>query len=152
MSGAVRPGGHLYWSELACRDRMMTPYPLDWRTDPTRLPLLLDAFEAVREECCKVEGRDVPLLVLEGYRTPAYQEMLRKNPRYRAAKNSQHVQGRALDVACPRGMTFDEFTECVRRAASREDSPIRYIELRPSMHYIHFDVRPTQRLVEETVA
>jgi uncharacterized protein YcbK (DUF882 family) len=147
----ILPGSRLHWTEIACRDRRNTPYPLDWREDPTRLPALVRAFRDVRDECTVAAGMDCPLAVLEGYRTEAYQEMLRQNPRYRAAKNSQHCQGRALDIACPRLLSFDEFTNAVRRAASRPDSPIRYVELRPSMNYIHFDVRPTKRLVEETV-
>jgi uncharacterized protein YcbK (DUF882 family) len=92
---------------------------------------------------------DCPLVVISAYRTPEYNAALAS--RFAAAKNSQHVQGRALDVACPRLLTFEDFTNAVRRATARKGSPIRYVELRPSMNYIHFDVRQTSRLVEETV-
>lgn len=158
MTSASGPSTHLSWRELACRDRFNTPYPLDWRTDPTRAPALAEAFESVRSECSVEVATDTggvtidcPLTVLEGFRTEAYQEMLRQNPRYKAAKNSQHCAGRAVDVACPRMLSFAQFKDCVLRAASKSGSRIRYIEFRPSMNYIHFDVRPTARLVTETI-
>lgn len=145
------PGSHLHWAELACHDRMMTTYPQDFRDDPTRLPALAAAFRAVRDECTASAGVDCPLTIISAYRTEAYNAMLAKHPRFQAAPRSQHMQGRALDVATPRFLSFEEFTDCVRRASAHDLSPIRYIELRPSMNYIHFDVRPTKRLVEETV-
>jgi hypothetical protein len=141
---------HLFWSELACHDAVMTPYPLDWRAD--RGVTLGQAFEDVRVECCAVLGMDAPLLVLSGYRTPEYQAVLAQNPRLKAAPKSQHCEGRAVDLALPRGLTFDEFADCAKRATAREHDPIRYIELRPSMAYIHIDVRPTKKLIVETVA
>lgn len=150
MTG-LGPSRHLDWHELACRDLAHTTYPLDWRTDPSRLPALCRAFEDVRAECSTEAGTDCPLTVLEAYRTQEYQAQLRKNPVYKAAKNSQHCQGRALDVACPRLLTFAQFEACVKRAAAVPNSPIRYIELRPSMRYVHFDVRPTAKLVIETI-
>jgi hypothetical protein len=93
---------------------------------------------------------DCPVYVLEGYRTPAYQRELQKIPRLKAATHSQHCELRAIDGAC-RLLTFEQFAACVKRAASRKDSPIRYIEYRPSMRYIHWDTRPTKTLVEETI-
>ena len=148
MSGTC--SRHLFWSELACHDAMMTPYPLDWRTD--RAVALGQAFEDVRAEVCDVMGMDTRLFVVSGYRTPEYQAKLALNPRLKAAARSQHVEGRAVDVALPRGLTFDEFAACVARATARPDDPIRYVELRPSMAYIHFDVRPGKKVMTETVA
>lgn len=141
---------HVSWESLSCHDAHRTPFPLDWRD--TRLPALMTAFENIRLECCAELGGDCPIIILEGYRTRPYQDMLRQNPVYKAAKNSQHCEGRALDLACPRGMTFEAFTNCVKRASARENSPIRYVELRPLMSYIHVDTRPTKALVIETVA
>ena len=145
----VIPGCKLHWAELACHDRSCTTYPVDYRNDPTRLPALVSAFVAVRRECSQEAGMDCALTVLSAYRTEAYNEQLAT--RYAAAPHSQHIQGRALDIACPRLLTFEQFTTCVRRASAALESPIRYIELRPAFNYIHFDVRPTKRLVEETV-
>jgi uncharacterized protein YcbK (DUF882 family) len=147
---SLGPSLHLAWSELRCRDAIGTPYPLDLRE--TAGVALGRAFEALRAECTLVNGMDTPLVVLEGYRTDAYQAMLRQNPRYKAALHSQHCTGRAVDVALPRGLTFDEFADCAKRAACRNGSPIRYIELRPSMSYVHVDCRETKKLVVETVA
>jgi len=146
------PSLHLSWAELACHDATGTPYPLDFRSEPGRGVALGRAFEHFRAECCAVMGMDTPLLVLSGYRTPEYQALLAANPRLKAAAKSQHVEGRAVDVALPRGLTFGEFADCAKRAAYHTDSPIRYIELRPSMSYIHLDTRPTKKLVLEEVA
>ncbi|HOG29225.1 MAG TPA: D-Ala-D-Ala carboxypeptidase family metallohydrolase [Vicinamibacterales bacterium] len=145
------PSPHLSWDELACHDAIRTPYPLDWRSDPTRLRALCDAFEAVRAECSLEAGMPCPIIVSSGYRTPEYQAKLAAIPTFRAAQRSQHVQGRALDLVCPRMLTWDQFENAVKRAASRAGSPIRYIEYRPSRQYIHIDVRPTKHLVQETV-
>jgi len=150
--GITGPCAKLSWSELACHDRIRTPYPLDFRTDPTRLSALCDAFKAIREECTREAGMDCPLIVTSGYRTPEYQAQLQAHAEFKAARNSQHVQGRALDLACPRFLTFEQFALSVQRATAHERSPIRYVEYRPTHAYIHIDVRPTQRLVQETVA
>lgn len=143
---------HLSFDELACHDAIRTPYPIDFRSDPTRLPALCAAFEAIRAECSTEAGMPCPITVTSGYRTPEYQEQLRRHPQFKAAPRSQHVQGRALDLACPRLLTWDQFCCCVKRACASFGSPIRYVEYRPSDRYIHIDVRPTQQLVEETVA
>lgn len=144
------PSAHLSWDELACHDATRTPYPLDWRTDPTRLRALCDAFEAIRAECSAEAGMPCPLIISSAYRTPAYQAMLVAHPIFLAATRSQHVQGRALDLVLPRLLTWAQFAACAKRAATRTGSPIRYLEYRPA-HYIHVDVRPTQHLVEEVV-
>ena len=151
MSTTATCSPHLWWSELACHDRLMTPVPIDYRVDPTRGGALGDAFEALRAEVCAVMGMDTPLLVLSGYRTLEYQKLLAMNPRLKAATYSQHMELRAVDVALPRGLTFDEFAECARLATTHPDSPIRYVELRRTMSYIHIDVRPVKRLVIEEV-
>jgi len=142
---------HLSFDELACHDAIRTPYPLDWRSDPTRLPALCAAFEAIRAECGLEAGMPCPIVVTSGYRTPAYQALLQQHPVFKAAARSQHVQGRALDLLCPRLLTFEQFALAVKRASAYDHSKIRYIEFRPTHRYIHIDVRPTQKLVEETL-
>lgn len=149
MSRLASP--HLSYDELACHDTIRTPYPLDWRTDLTRLRPLCDAFEAIRQECGRLAGMPCPILITSAYRTPEYQLMLQAHPEFLAAKRSQHVEGRALDLACPRLLSWEQFVAAVRAAARRPGSPIRYLEYRPSRRYIHMDVRPTAKLVEETI-
>ena len=142
---------HLSFDELACHDAISTPYPLDYRVDQTRLPALCHAFEDIRAECSLEAGMPCPITVTSGYRTPEYQAKLLAHPTFKAAKRSQHVQGRALDLALPRLLTWAQFTACVKRAASRPGSPLRYLEYRRARAYVHVDVRPTQHLVEEEV-
>lgn len=141
---------HLSWRELACHDAAHTPYPLEFRTDPTRLPRVIRAFEDVRDECGVELGQDCPVMVLSAYRTPEHQASLRDVPWMKSAEHSQHVEGRALDLAC--SLPFSKFRAAVWRAANRPGSPIRYIEWRKAFGYIHIDVRPTAKVQTETVA
>jgi len=68
---------------------------------------LLDLLHAVQRRC----GRDGPFEVISGYRSPATNEMLRRNTSG-VAKRSLHMQGRAIDVRIP-GFNTGE----LRRAA-----------------------------------
>jgi hypothetical protein len=110
------------------------------------------------------EITDCPLDPGEVFRTPAQQQSYidydeaRKaqglEPIYKAAKHSQHCEGRAADPRCPRLLTFEEYKNCVKRAAARKDSPIQYIEYRPRYNYIHVDGggRKNTKVYEETVS
>ena len=150
MSGCA--SAHLSWSELACKDEARTPYPLDYRTDPSRLPLLCAAFEAVREG--PAEGQELP--ILSAYRTPAFNA----RPEVAGAPHSQHIQGRALDVRAPSGMAVRTFFErIVALATARPGLGIRFVQgyaprvANPKLGtnarrgWVHFDVRPTRELV-----
>jgi uncharacterized protein YcbK (DUF882 family) len=123
------PSPHLAWSELACKDAARTPYPQEWR--PSRGAALGRVFERIRAEM------GVPLLVLSGYRTPEH------NRRVGGAKLSQHVEGRAIDLKPPKGITPHNFYLRVRGLVG--DSEIRGLGIYPT--FLHVDVRPSDRLV-----
>ncbi len=120
------PSAHLSWSELACRDRIRTPYPLDWRE--TRAVELAEAFEALRAAV------GLPLVVLSAYRTRAY------NRAVGGAPNSQHLQGRALDLAPP-----DGWSPIALLAVTQDIPAIRGLGLYDT--FVHIDVRPAPRVV-----
>jgi uncharacterized protein YcbK (DUF882 family) len=120
------PSRHLSWSELACDDRIRTPYPLDWRA--TRAVELATAFEALRAAV------GLPLVVQSAYRTPAH------NRAVGGAPHSQHVQGRALDLAPP-----DGWSPIALLAVAQDIPAIRGLGLYDS--FIHIDVRPAPRVV-----
>lgn len=101
MSG---PSKHLGWAELSCRDAAKTPYPVEWRS--TRAVALARVFEDLRAAC-----GNVPLTVLSAYRTPAH------NRAIGGARNSQHVEGRALDLKPPAGWTVARFAALIRGEA-----------------------------------
>lgn len=95
------PSAHLFWSELACHDG--TEYPQEWRLD--RAVTLACTFEDIRNML-----GDQPLVILSGYRTPAYNATIEG-----AAAKSQHCEGRAVDIWHP-SMEPDAVFSRIRRA------------------------------------
>lgn len=84
---------HFTVAEFACRDG--SPYPADWI--PDRLTALCSVLDTIRE------AWGAPLIVVSGYRSPAYNaaiaaESAARNGVSGVASASQHVQGRAADV------------------------------------------------------
>ncbi len=127
MGAARGPSAHLSWRELACRDG--TPYPEAWRD--TRAVGLAALFEALRSH-----GGHRPLVVGSGYRTTMH------NLAIGGSRQSQHMQGRALDVYTPRGLSHETFHRRVR-AFCRELATVGAVG-----YYrwgVHVDIRPRRR-------
>lgn len=118
------PSAHLSWSELACKDG--TPYPEALRS--TRAVDLAALFEAIRALC---GGQ--PLTVSSAYRSPAH------NRKIGGAPDSQHMQGRALDLKPPAGMTVPEFYERIWQA---RDSLPKLGGIARYRTFVHVDTRP----------
>jgi hypothetical protein len=137
LDAALRlgPSPNLSWKELACRDEARTPYPEEWRT--TRAVRLALAFGLFREEC---GGK--PLHVLSGYRTPEHNAGVPGR-----ASRSQHIEGRAVDIAQPLHiMTYGEFVAAGFRAQARARGLIKGIGIYPDRRSLHIDVRETEFL------
>ena len=124
--------GHLSWEELSCHDDDRTPYPREWRT--TRLPTLRHAFETIRHACS-----DHPIRILSAYRTKTH------NRKIGGARQSQHVEGRALDLRPPKGMPIRQFETIIEAVMAEDTTAIR--GLGRYRQFIHIDVRPRTRLV-----
>lgn len=122
------PSPHLSWKELACKDG--APYPTEWRT--TRAVVLAAEFEAIRAEVGK------PITIGSAYRTRAW------NRKVGGAKHSQHVEGRALDLYPPAGMSVNDLYVVCSRRARTAGSAIRGIGIYPT--FVHIDVRPGARI------
>lgn len=122
------PSRHLAWSELACKDG--TAYPVKFRDRAFRLAAV---FESIRRAC-----GDNPIQVLSAYRTPAH------NRKVGGARNSQHVQGRALDLMPPTGYTVDTFYRLIRSLAQTSLPEIRGIGKYKT--FVHVDIRPGTHL------
>jgi len=124
------PSPHLSWDkEMACRDG--TPYPDRWR-ESRAIPLAHE-FERIRAAVGK------PMTVLSAYRTAQYNARIPG-----AAKSSQHVQGRALDLRPPQGMRVAQLLTAVLGVARRGDSRIRGVG--EYTWGVHVDIRPGDRL------
>lgn len=118
------PSPHLTWAELACADG--TAYPQQWRE--SRAGRLAVEFERVRAAV----GR--PIVIGSAYRTPAH------NARVGGAQNSQHVQGRALDLYPPKGVSVEQLYTIVKTIARDDASGINGVGKYPT--FVHMDVRP----------
>ena len=123
------PSPHLSWRELGCSDG--TPYPERWRR--SRALPLAQVFERIRWEV------GAPIRVNSAYRTRGH------NVRVGGSRYSQHVEGRALDLAVPRKFILAEFREIVLFVARRPGSLLRGLGVYPT--FIHIDIRPSPRLV-----
>ena len=128
---------HLAWAELACHDAIRTPYPLDLRETVGRQ--LGREFERIRALVGK------PIRVTSAYRTAAHNKAVGGKPR------SQHLRGRALDLECPHGLSFQTFAFAVEQSARDPQSAIRYICEYPTHGFIHIDIREADALKVETV-
>jgi uncharacterized protein YcbK (DUF882 family) len=124
----ANPSKHVSWTELQCKDG--TGYPDKYRL--TRLPQLLSAFETIR-----AAFGDKPITILSAYRTPEY------NKKIGGARFSQHIEGRALDLRPPNGISVDEFFEVIRKFAP--ELKIGGIGKYPT--FVHIDTRPSDKLV-----
>jgi uncharacterized protein YcbK (DUF882 family) len=104
-------GGNDRGEALHCpfRDRAGAPYTpsvdalswlfRDWRDDDQGLKIdvrLFDLLATVQTMLSMVEGRAVEIRLTSGYRTPERNRTLEG-----AAPNSQHISGRAADIALP---------------------------------------------------
>ena len=127
--GSKGPSKNLSWAELKCADG--TEYPIKWRKD--RAVALAATFEEIRLAC---GGK--PIEVSSGYRTKQY------NAKINGARLSQHVQGRALDLKPPDGMSLEKFGNKILELANREGSRIKGFGWYKS--WIHIDIRPTETL------
>lgn len=121
------PSKHLTWAELACKDGM--PYPSEWRTN--RAIELAEIFEQVRKTC-----NNLPIRILSAYRTSEW------NKKIGGARNSQHLQGRALDLGIPWGFTIDNFYETIKELSMVFN--IKGIGKYPT--FIHIDTRKSDRV------
>ena len=102
-----------------------------FRNDQTRLPNVIEAFEALRERL-----GNKPLVVLSAYRHPAY------NKKIGGAPKSQHTEGRALDIRTPKGMKPRELFDIMVDLSNK--TPIRGVGL--YKWGCHMDVRPQKRV------
>ena len=89
---------------------------------------LLDLLHAISEEA----QPNSPFQIVSGYRSPSTNAMLRRQRRG-VAKNSLHMEGKAVDISLP-----DLSTASLRRiAAGMERGGVGYY---PRLRFVHLDV------------
>jgi uncharacterized protein YcbK (DUF882 family) len=102
----------------------------DWRENATHKidPYLIDLLYNIAEE----SRGDKEIVMLSGYRTPKTNKWLENHPRYRAAKNSLHMFGRAADFTLPSARLHN----IKNYARSLRVGGVGYY---PRKHFIHVD-------------
>ena len=130
------PSRNLSWIELACRDQLKRPYPKTWLD---RAIALASEFESLREACARFLGIDeAPIKVISAYRTQA------QNASVGGVGASQHLFGRALDLAPPAGMTVEDFAKVCEEQAKKRGI-INGLGIYSDGH-CHIDIRPESPL------
>lgn len=122
------PSPHLTWKELSCKDG--TAYPEKFVKDG-RVFKLAQMFESIR-----LLAGEYPITIDSAYRTPAH------NRKIGGARNSQHVEGRALDLRPPKTWNVNSFYELIRRNAKN----LGIHGLGKYKTFVHVDIRPTKTL------
>lgn len=122
------PSPHLAWKEFDCKDG--TLYPKKFILDG-RVFRLANVFESIRAIWNK------PILIHSAYRSPEH------NRTVGGARNSQHLQGRALDLAPPAGVKLITFYTIIRE--NTEEWGIH--GLGKYKTFVHVDIRPTDKLI-----
>jgi uncharacterized protein YcbK (DUF882 family) len=120
-----------YVSEsLQAIDRLMR----DHRTDEISHidPELIDLLARLRQKV----GFIKPIQVNSGYRSPGTNAAVRRRNRH-AARNSLHMQGKAVDISVP-GFNLTK----LRRAAV--DLQAGGVGTYPNAHFLHLDVGPVR--------
>ncbi|MGB0129423.1 MAG: DUF882 domain-containing protein [Rhodocyclaceae bacterium] len=91
-------------------------------------PALLDLLYGLRREC----AADMPFQVISGYRCPATNSALRKRGGGGVARNSLHMEGRAIDIRLP-GMELGDLRDAAR---SLKIGGVGYY---PAQEFVHVD-------------
>lgn len=128
LNCTYREGGRILPDALAAIDRILR----DHRTGDVHSidPALLDLLSSLARRL----GTDEPFHVISGYRSPATNAALRRRSQG-VAKNSYHLQGKAVDVRLP-GVT----TAALRAAALRER--VGGVGHYPGPGFVHVDTGP----------
>lgn len=122
---------HITWEELACKDAAKTAYPPRFVCDGRIIELIV-MFERIRQHF-----GSKPLIINSAYRTLIY------NKQIGGAPNSQHLDGRALDIQSPKGLDIAIFHGELLRNASW----MGIKGLGKYNTFCHIDIRPSETLV-----
>lgn len=119
---------HLSWEELACKDGHV--YPVKFITDGRIIELVV-MFERIRHIW------DLPIDILSAYRTEKH------NKKVGGAKNSMHLEGKALDLRPPKGINIESFYKVIRINAKE----LGVKGLGKYSTFVHVDIRSSDELV-----
>lgn len=97
----MRVSDHLVWEEVRCGCHCRGE--VDGCQGCLLHPATAELFERIRAACCTYLGCDCPISVASGIRCPVH------NRRVGGAPDSAHLEGKALDLLCPRGISLEIF-------------------------------------------
>lgn len=120
---------HINWEDLNCKDG--TPYPSAFVRDGRIIELVV-MFERIRQHF-----GSKPIIITSAYRTKRYNKSVGGSPK------SQHLEGKALDIKPPSGVSIITFFEELK-------SNTKWMGIRGLGKYktfCHVDIRDTNELV-----
>jgi uncharacterized protein YcbK (DUF882 family) len=106
----------------------------DYRTDEVQMidPSLFDLVHAINVKLCSTN----PVQIISGYRSPATNEMLRRQSNG-VARHSLHVKGMALDIR----VSGCELVQLKKAARSLRAGGVGYY---PESQFVHIDTGPVR--------
>ena len=125
----IVPGCKLHWEELACHDKLGTPYPEDLRQS-VLMARLLPAWRGLRRR-----NGNKPITVLSAFRTDSYNEEIG------GEHGSWHCRGAALDLSAGNHRPAFDFAR-IAVTEAQEGGIIRGVGWYPDFGQVHIDVRP----------
>ena len=121
---------HFSLSEFSCKDESHTPVPEHLLNN---VSVLAVALEVIRHAC-----GDVPVTIMSGYRTPAYNHLCGGAPL------SEHVNGRAADIRV-QGLSPERVHTIILHLIAAKKIPQGGVGVYgPPMHpngWVHYDCR-----------
>lgn len=130
---------HFSWREAECHSDPPVPVPEQYRHNARAV---CRELERIR----RVLGNR-PLTVTDLYRTPAWNEELKRRG-YPTADHSQHLYANGADIVPNSAtMTTADLGRLVQMLANEPESAVRYIKIYPA--HVHFDLRPGPHVIVE---
>jgi uncharacterized protein YcbK (DUF882 family) len=127
MNNLITP--NFTWSEFACKDGINVP-----DLYKPNVVLLCQQLELIREKL------KVPILILSGFRTVSYNDLLRLKDT-KVAKNSQHLLGKAADIQAFAYNSLQIFYTILKLMNTNK---IIKGGLGLYNNFVHYDIRGTQ--------
>ena len=91
---------------------------------------VINRFELIRKLCSHI--KETPITINSACRCQSHNDSLPNS-----AKNSQHIQGTALDLACPENIDYESFYDFCDTIIGDDGGVGKYTD----SNFVHIDIR-----------